>query len=212
MRKILFFISLISFLMGCNFNHIKNEGSQAAAGSDPRVGVSALSLDYASLQAAVFTPNCLQCHSAAGGNQGGLSLESYPQVRANLNKIYYRSVEIRDMPPSALPSGQLELLKTWIEAGAPLKNTGKNTGPIRGPITWDVIKKQVLGTSCLDCHSGVHPDGDLNFESLEDVRENITAIFESAVIKQTMPLEPYSAMSEVEKQTLMKWISQGMPN
>lgn len=208
-----FFLLVIvaGFLSACNYNHVKKEN----AGNDPMAKNEAMltaSLDYPSLQRAVLGPDCLRCHSSAGGNQGGLSLETYPQVRANLNRIYYRAIEKRDMPSGGLAAPQYDLLKAWIEAGAPEKNTGRGTArPIQGPVTWTVIKNQVLKSSCLDCHSGANADAGLDFESLEVVRKNIIPIFEAAVIKQTMPLEPYGALTDAEKQALMKWISQGMP-
>lgn len=204
--------ALMALMASCNYNHMKKESGSAPAGMEKIKAQPMTSLDFQSVRAAVLTPSCLQCHSSAGGNKGGLSLETYQQVRAQLNRIYYRSVEKKDMPAEGLPSFQLELLKNWIESGAPERGLGRGTGrPIQGPLTWLVIKNQVLKSSCLDCHSGENADAGLDFESLETVRGNIEKIFESAIIKQTMPLEPYGAMTEFEKQALMKWISQGMP-
>ncbi len=210
MRIVFGLFILSSLLAGCNYNHTKGDApSMTGSGS---AGVNTLSLDFLSVQNSVLSGRCLTCHSSAAGNQGGLNLDSYQQVRATLNKIYYRVIEKKDMPPTALTTAQFDLLKAWIEAGAPQKNTGRSSGVISGPINWDVIKKQVLATSCLDCHSGANPDGQLNLESIENVRKNINGIFESTIVKQTMPLEPYPAMSDSAKQALMKWISQGMPN
>ncbi len=204
----LFYLVTSLTLAGCNYNHVKKESPVAGAQVNAML---AASLDYPSLQMNVLGPQCLRCHSSAGGNQGGLSLESYQQVRSNMNRIYYRSIEKRDMPPNSLSNAQFDLLKGWLEAGAPEKNTGRRAGTIKGPINWTVIKNQVLRTSCLDCHSGKNPDAGLDFESLEVVKNNISNIFKSAIVNQTMPLEPYSALSETEKQALLKWISQGMP-
>jgi uncharacterized membrane protein len=207
MKKVLYaFLILAS---GCNYNHIRGE---AAVSNRKSEDVNSLSnLDYQSLQIGVLGPQCLRCHSNAGGSKGGLNLESYEQVRVNMNKIYFRSIEKKDMPPDPMPGVQVDHLKNWLEAGAPEKNTGKSGPPIKGAVTWTVIKNQVLSSSCLDCHSGKNPDGNLDFESLEVVRKNIMAIFDSALVRQTMPLQPYPALSESERQALMKWIAQGMP-
>lgn len=208
MLKLFFLtISLLSFF-GCNYNHVKSSTAQSM--NEPVL--TSLSLEFSSVQNNVFATQCLRCHSSASGNQGGLNLEGYPQIRANMNKIYYRSIEKKDMPPNPLSTQQYTLLKSWLEAGAPEKDSGQNLGPIQGPITWLVIKRQVLGASCLDCHSGANADGNLNLDSAEVVRKNITQIFDSALIKQTMPIQPYPTMSEAQKQALMKWISQGMPD
>jgi uncharacterized membrane protein len=210
MRVLVLGLFAINLLSACNYNRVHGEAPLKDAGVN---GLGVLSsLDYASVQATVLGPQCLRCHSSAGGSKGGLSLESYQQVRASMNAIYYRAVEKRDMPESGLPQAQLDLLKAWIEAGAPEKNTGqKVSAPIKGPVTWLVVRDQVLASSCLDCHSGAKPDGNLDLQSLETVRKNINSIFESAIVKQTMPLEPYPALSDSHKQALMKWISQGMP-
>lgn len=207
-----FWAALFTIVFFCSCNYNRMHGSAPHKDSRLReLGVPS-SLDYATVQARVIGPQCLHCHSAAGGNRGGLSLETYQQVRANLNAIYYRSVEKRDMPDAGLPQPELEMLKAWIEAGAPQKSTGKTAAPpVQGAVTWKVIRDQVLASSCLDCHSGGTPDGGLDLQSLEIVRKNINSIFSSAIIKQTMPLEPYAAMSDSHKQALMKWISQGMP-
>ncbi|WP_374079499.1 hypothetical protein [Bdellovibrio bacteriovorus] len=198
-------------LAACNYNHVKKENAMMGGPGKSETMVAA-SLDYQSLNMSVIGPQCLRCHSTAGGNQGGLSLETYQQVRANLNRIYYRSIEKKDMPSGGLGEAQYGLLKAWIEAGGPERNTGRGTvRAIQGPINWPVIKNQVLKSSCLDCHRGANPDAGLDFESLEVVRKNIGSIFDSAIVKQTMPLEPYGALTDAEKQALMKWISQGMP-
>ncbi|MGZ3769799.1 MAG: hypothetical protein ACXVCP_08965 [Bdellovibrio sp.] len=196
-------------LAACNYNHVKNENG--TSNTQGKITASALSLDFISVQMSVIGPQCMSCHSIAGGNKGGLTLETYDQVRSNMNRIYYRSIEKKDMPPNPLTADQFDLLKNWIEAGAPEKSIRTAARPIKGAINWPVIRDQVLKTSCLDCHSGKTPHAGLDFESLDVVRKNINAIFDSAIIKQTMPLQPYSALSETEKQALMKWISQGMP-
>jgi uncharacterized membrane protein len=211
MKKSIFLFALSFLIFGCNYNHVKSadaSGSENGLNQNLKMG----SLDYQSLQLLVLQKQCVRCHSSAGGNQGSLNLETYAQVRAQMNKIYYRSIEKKDMPPSGLSNSDFDYLKSWLEAGAPEKNTSRSQGPIKGPITWDVIKKQVFASSCLDCHSGPHPEGHVILDQIDEVRKNISFIFDVSIIKQTMPLEPYAAMSEFEKQALMKWISQGMPN
>lgn len=209
-QKSLGVVLLSSSVMSCNYNRLKQEPTQGSNGS-PAVSSMSLNLDFQSIQMAVIGPQCLNCHSTAGGARGGLVLENYQQVRSALSKIYYRSIEKKDMPANSLPQGQYDLLKAWLEMGAPEKNNRRPIQAIRGPINWTVIKNQVLKNSCLDCHTGKEPHGGLDFESLDVVKKNIQSIFDAAIIKQTMPLEPYAALSDSEKQALMKWISQGMP-
>jgi uncharacterized membrane protein len=206
----LVFIFVTILMPACNYNHIRGEG---ASGKPQDISILAqASLDYQTINYLVLIPRCIQCHSNAGGNKGNLNLETYQQIRQNQAKIYYRSIEKRDMPSNPLPNAEYDLLKNWLEAGSPEHDIGaRNAGEIRGPITWTLIKNRVLKSSCLDCHSGKNPDANLNFESLEVVRKNIQAIFVSSVVQMSMPLEPYPSLSNSSKQALMKWISQGMP-
>lgn len=203
---------VLSFAMGCNYNHVKSNAD--ANSSIPNSSATSLSVssNYAAINSSILTPECLRCHSSSTGSQGGLSLDNYQQVRSKISQIYYRTIEKKDMPPSSLKPEQLAMLKTWLEAGGPEKSSSSYSGPIQGPITWDVIQKQVLAGSCLDCHSGTNPEAHLSLDNFESVKKNISLIFEKSVIEQTMPLEPYPAMTEFQKQALMKWISQGMPN
>lgn len=204
---------LFLILSACNYNRVKDpEAAKSATNGRPdQATMMAASLDYPSVQNFVLLPECVRCHSVAGGSQGGVNLENYQQVRSLMNRIYYRSVEKMDMPPQPMSTAQVELLKAWIDIGAPEKNIGKAPSrEIKGPITWQVIRDQVLASSCLDCHSGSSPDAGLDLSVLEVVRRNIEIIFKTAVLEQTMPLQPYPALSTTEKQALMKWMSQGM--
>lgn len=211
MKKMCLF--LVSLAVGaCNYNHVRSGAAEGTTGNGG-LSIQSAGLDYLNVQVNVLGPQCVSCHSQQGGSKGGLNLESFAQVRAAMNSIYFRSIEKRDMPPrEALSSSQMDLLKSWLEAGAPEKNMGRGSGrEIKGPITWTVIKEQVFKSSCLDCHSGATPDGGLDLESFEVTKKNIDKIFKSAITEGSMPLQPYPSMSAFEKQALMKWISQGMP-
>ncbi|MGE3757294.1 MAG: hypothetical protein AB7H97_06035, partial [Pseudobdellovibrionaceae bacterium] len=136
--RIFFFLVLATAFIGCNYNRVRGAAQNGSPSEGENVRLMA-SMDYASIHFAVIGPSCLNCHSNATGNQGGVNFETYAQVRANLNRIYFRSIQKKDMPPAGLDFQQQELLKAWIEAGAPEKNTGRVTGPkISGPITWSV--------------------------------------------------------------------------
>lgn len=75
---------------------------------------------YADVRDMVFAPYCYRCHSAARGNRAGINLETYANVRLNLSKVYSAAIVRRIMPPrKPLPQSPYNLLKMWIEAGAP---------------------------------------------------------------------------------------------
>lgn len=196
------------YLMSCNYNHIKTtDDSKSPTSAQIQ---SALSSDFSSIYNSVLATECLTCHSSAAGSKGGLNLETYEQVRSQIEKIYYRSIEKKDMPAGGLGIEKLTLLKNWIDQGAPLKSTGQSNQIISRPIDWLTIKKKVLGASCLDCHSGEAASAGVDLSQYDIVKTNINTIFETVFINKKMPLQPYPNLTESQKMALLKWISQGM--
>jgi uncharacterized membrane protein len=68
----------------------------------------------------VIKTNCFQCHSTAGGNRGGLNLETYQNIFDNRHAIKFE-VENGTMPTprgTPLTASQKQNLLTWIEQGA----------------------------------------------------------------------------------------------
>lgn len=80
-------------------------------------------IDYATVRARVFAPNCIGCH----GFEGGVSFETYADAKSNALGAYREAVQDRTMPPRRsttprLNTCQAALLKLWIEAGTPETN------------------------------------------------------------------------------------------
>ncbi|AZZ36815.1 hypothetical protein CIK05_08440 [Bdellovibrio sp. qaytius] len=197
-------------LVACNYSNRNSE--MPAALTEERINQLALESNYESVSAKVITGQCLQCHSAAGGNKGDLNLETYQNVRANLNQIMYRVLEAKDMPRGGLSGDDYALLEMWLSSGAPEKNT--LTGPVsvlKGPFNWLAIKDQILKRNCLDCHSSVTPEAGLDLSDYDQFKNNYAKIFDRTFVKQDMPPEPYDGLNASEKQALLKWISQGFP-
>ncbi|MGZ3723223.1 MAG: hypothetical protein ACXVA9_09850, partial [Bdellovibrionales bacterium] len=103
MNKVL--IAIFILLAGCNYNHVKEAPADAAALSAEKMATP----DYKTIQAAVIGPQCLNCHSNAGGNKGGTNLEDYSHVRSLLARIAYRTLEAKDMPPNGLSGNSIQL-------------------------------------------------------------------------------------------------------
>lgn len=171
----------------------------------------ALENNYESVNARVISGQCLNCHSEAAGNKGHLNLESYQNIRANLNQIMYRVLEVKDMPQGGLNEKDYALMDMWLTSGAPEKNTQSTVPLLKGPFNWLVIRDQVLKTNCLDCHSSVSPEAGLDLSDYDQFKNNYAKIFDRTFVKQDMPPEPYDSLSANEKQAVLKWISQGFP-
>jgi hypothetical protein len=63
----------------------------------------------------VFKPKCVGCH----GSSGGVNLESYENIRSNIDRIRER-IEQGTMPPSGpLAASDSSFVLAWIDDGAP---------------------------------------------------------------------------------------------
>lgn len=165
--KILILFAAVS-LVACN----SYKSKMPARGEDQ---VTPASIDYAFVNAKVFEPHCVRCHSVAGGNKGDVNLESYENVIANLADIEATALVDMTMPPKRAggPLGAYEqgVLRMWIEAGAPLNaHTPAEPTPTPTPLpaepsptpdgkpavivepTWDSIYANILEPKCVRCH------------------------------------------------------------
>lgn len=76
---------------------------------------------FAEVFTQVIGPRCAGCHSEAGGNRGGVNLETFANVKSELAAID-EAVATGFMPPrrsGPLTPEQKDLLARWIAAGAP---------------------------------------------------------------------------------------------
>lgn len=197
-------IYLGSVLSGCSYNVSKEKASVEA-----NLKMQSVS-DYQSVRNFILGPQCLNCHSQASGNRGGLNLESYEAVKLKLNQIYYRSIEVKDMPPGGLDKNSYEGLKNWIENGAQQQASVQSLN-LKGPLAWQELKTQIFQYKCLECHSSPNPEGKLDLSEYQVFKDNINTIFDHVFVKQDMPMAPYPSLSLSEKNAILKWISQGMP-
>ncbi len=197
-------------LQSCNYRTVQGSSKKPITQED--VNVFELNNNYESVRDIVISRQCLQCHSGSGGNKGNLNLETYANIKNNLNQIIFRVLEKKDMPESGLSEADYQLIKLWLESGAPEKNNSNGVNkPITGPLDWTKIKNQILVKNCLDCHSGEKADANLDLSNLDNFKLNLTKIIERTIVKQDMPPEPYSALTSNQRQALLKWISQGFP-
>lgn len=109
-----FFIVLIFLGEGCYYD--KEELLYPATATD----CSTVNATFTSVKS-IITSKCATagCHNAATG-AGGTILETYDQVKAKADRINQRAIVDKTMPPSApLSSGEVAILKCWINSGTP---------------------------------------------------------------------------------------------
>ncbi len=99
-------------IAGCQSEHDGAPQEKTQQGNPDLVNFAVVKADF-------FDNYCIQCHSAAGGNKGGLNVETFARVEPLVSKIQAR-VNAGEMPPTGpVPPEARELLNTWIKNGAP---------------------------------------------------------------------------------------------
>lgn len=109
-------------------------------------------LGFNTIQNRVLRTHCIGCH----GDGGGVNLESYDKVKANLEgirKTVFVSQTMPKRPGASLSAYQLGLLNAWIEAGAPMSAAEDDPGLPPLTPTYDSIRARVLVPKCLICHA-----------------------------------------------------------
>ena len=75
---------------------------------------------YANFAGTLFQSNCSSCHTGSGEGTPHWVFSGYSSVSNNLDRINDVVVVRRIMPQGgSLSANQLELLKAWIDKGAP---------------------------------------------------------------------------------------------
>lgn len=209
--KIAFLILFGILTVSCNYSKIKG----SSAKGDLRNLENFSQPDFKAVST-VIDSKCTGCHSNRGGNAGGVNLENYPAVRAKLNRVLYRSIETRDMPPrKPLTDTEMQLLQNWADSGAPETVIGIGEKPSsdieKGPNNWAKIKDKIFASKCLMCHRPPDPDGHLDLTDILQVRGKAPEIFDRVIMKQDMPIAPIPAVTPRERRVLLKWFDAGMP-
>ncbi len=221
------FILILFTFQSCGFRHLKD-------GSDgENVEVSAqseltTSVYYATIEKKILAPKCLSCHSDAGGNLGGVNLETYEEALKHIGAIKQKSLIEKSMPPkNPLNNSEKNLLGSWISSGAPfdetnqMPSTNQNTTN-KITVTWSKIRNKIIENHCIQCHSPpiLNPTTDtvstmeagLDLTKFEVVKDKSDLIFKRIVISNDMPLRPYPPLSNYEKKLITEWMISGMPD
>ncbi len=215
-RWILVFIS--AFLFGCNYSLSKTPLNFQATGTGSLdQAPSGTVANYAVITSTILQPKCLECHSGAGGDAGGINLETYENVAANLG-IIKSEVQSDSMPKNRakLTVKEKEILFAWIDAGGPKEGAATNkptepTQPTVEFITYEIVNAKVLQPRCIGCHSDASGNrGKVNLETYENVASVIN-IIEDEIKTGSMPRPKNKPLTPEQKDLILKWIANGAP-
>ena len=126
----------------------------------------------------IFQENCLQCHDSKT-RQAGLSLETLedvfkggesgpaivPRKPADSTLLTMVSSETMPLVGDPLSDSEIGLIRSWIEKGAPGKDTEGEQASI--PVTEREIMAAVLGAKCLTCHGRRRQEAGLDLRTRE---------------------------------------------
>ena len=182
-------------------------------------------VSFQQVQTEVFQNKCIACH----GNSGGVNLESYSATVKHLKAIERTVFKFRSMPKSPYPAlnqREMDVLKAWIEVGAPERPSGSGPSPEPIEATYESINKHVLVSKCISCHG---PGGQV--ERIPLVTKNdllnspldlvvpgepddsgLTIVLEPGARKFMPPIDSgITPVSEEERNAIRTWIQNGAP-
>ncbi len=147
----------------------------------PLPPVNSSTVDYAFVRDHVFQPRCTQCH----GGSGGVNLETYASIKANLSRISQVALVAQRMPPSGpLPLAEQNLLADWIRRGAPERvahprpttSPSPQPSPLPSPEglqpSFASIKHLLFEPKCLGCHTTGGPASGVSLNTLRDLLDS----------------------------------------
>ncbi len=203
----IFCVFIVAFATGCAFEHKKKQDGLAIS-----TGAIERAVSYSEAYQAVLSPRCVSCHGAGGGNQGSINLETFESTFPLAARIEKAALKDKTMPKGAtLSDSEAAILGAWISRGATRNGSASTSPKLRGAVSWAIVREEIFEQKCLDCHSLPRPEKNLDLSSLDQVKANISKIFDRAVVLQDMPLAPVEHLTLEEKQALAQWIALGMP-
>lgn len=216
-------VVLIPFviLTSCNY---KQDKALELVSAPAAQAISDDQLNFKFVSDNVLRAKCLNCHSDAHGNKGGINLETYSNAFALIEKIRAEVAE-KAMPLSpapALTDYEMKLVITWIDSGAKEFATSlsqpasppvvvvpeptpleENNPPMPEGAVFAAVMKQVIGPKCLKCHSG---SAAFNFESFQNV-VMFKDLIVQAVENGSMPMG--DTLSNEQKNLIVGWVRAG---
>ena len=226
MPKYFFVLSLL-VLAGCNYTIQKPVASDSGAQAIETLPTGTIP-GYQTVNKGIIGPKCLECHSNAGGNGGGVNLETYNNVKSDLVDIRSEVTSGR-MPKNRAPltAKEKEVLLAWLDAGGSLDGatttptTNKPTPtptpepgdvmPDPDKIDFQLVNTKVITPRCVGCHSDKGGNkGDVNLETYDNIYSQIDTI-KDEVESGSMPRPKNKPLTDFQKKLFLTWIEKGAP-
>lgn len=226
-RRFFYLAAFVGALSACNYSLNKNPTLDTSSPKTFKMS----ELTYSNVYDKVFRASCVGCH----GDAGGVRLESYEQIRSQLQRVYQSVIVERRMPKAPSPplsASQLGLLNAWIQAGAPESTPGEDASPVP-PLepTFESIKYHILDVKCLLCHSPGKPVARIPLVTKNDILNSPlelaipgnaeeSGLYLAIIAEDVRKIMPppkddhgnptgFNKLSEAEVQAVFDWIQNG---
>lgn len=168
----------------------------------------------------VLRPRCLNCHAVRRP-----FFSNYEQAFREKDSIRVAVLEKKVMPPSGEPrlsAVQLQLLKAWLDAGAPMDEGKKLPPPVIVPpvkepanpqevVTYKQLYEKVIDPKCMDCHFPENKEGLTSLDNIQLLQDAIGTVLFVTVVNSQMPPKDYSKqLTREDKELLTRWVLDGM--
>ena len=171
------------------------------------------SLSFSEVNEKVFLRSCVGCHKQASGRSPQLT--QFEDIKRVLGDIDRDVFQRQSMPKNGtLTSLQLDMLRAWIDDGAPemasVSASPPSIPPSTGPVAWSRVKKEIVDVSCASCHYAKNPEGLTDQTDLGVFRELLPQTIYRIFSEKELPMPPLpSKMGDDQKRLLMEWVIYG---
>lgn len=232
----IFFLSIcLSAFQNCTLKQSDKSLELSGSGDQTSQGVVTTPppINGDSLEAKAVTllqNKCYSCHGTS--DAGGVSQINNPTYLISIGQIIpgnpdgsplYRAVRSGSMPLGGvqpLTTDELNLLNSWILAGAKSPGEGDVNPPIVIPLAgnYKSILANILTPKCIHCHSGSNAKDGIRLDTYTSVKQYISGknpqnskLYEVSASGE-MPPRPDSDLTSEELKALSDWIISGSPN
>jgi cytochrome c5 len=176
----------------------------------------------------LLASNCAMsgCHDASSHKEG-IVLTSYSTITAGSNisvsnpasSKLYRSMkagsddQMPPLPRAKMTNEQLALFLKWIQQGA--QNNFCDGECDTANITYSASIQPILKTSCIGCHSGSQPSGNISLSTYNDVSvqvQNGKLLGSVTATPGFVAMPQAGKLSACDINAIKIWIQHGAPN